>query len=119
MSGRDKYIRNDLDNDVRRILNVDSTIKGKGIEKIIIPSNIIDIFTRLEILLGLKLSGHSDTLTDASNLIDELYKRGEIQKNSNIEMLSTSYHKYIPTNVLVFISRYTYKYKPDYSYKYI
>ena len=47
--------------------------------KIIIPSNIIDIYTRLEILLGLKLSGHSDTLSEASFLMDELYKRGEIQ----------------------------------------
>ena len=49
--------------------------------KFIIPSNIIDIYTRLEVLLGLKLSGHTDTLTElsTSNLIDELYKRGEIQ----------------------------------------
>ena len=47
--------------------------------KIIIPNNIIDIYTRLEVLLGLKLSGHTDTFTEASNLIDELYKRGEIQ----------------------------------------
>ena len=53
-------------------------LQGEGF-KIIIPSNIIDIYTRLEILLGLKLSGHSDTLTEASNLIDELYKRGEIE----------------------------------------
>ena len=53
-------------------------LQGEGV-KIIIPSNIIDIYTRLEILLGLKLSGHTDTLTEASNLIDELYKRGEIQ----------------------------------------
>ena len=53
-------------------------LQGEGI-KIIIPSNIIDIYTRLEILLGLKLSGHTDTLTEASNLIDEIYKRGEIQ----------------------------------------
>ena len=44
-----------------------------------IPSNIIDIYTRLEILLGLKLSGHMHTLVEASNLIDELYKRGEIE----------------------------------------
>ena len=78
-TGRDKYIRNELDDDVRRILNLDTKLSGKGIEKIIIPSNIIDIYTRLEILLGLKLSGHSDTLTEASNLIDELYKRGDIQ----------------------------------------
>ena len=53
-------------------------LKGEGV-KIIIPSNIIDIYTRLEILLGLKLSGHNDTLTEASNLLDELYKLGEIQ----------------------------------------
>ena len=56
-------------------------LEGQGIEKIIIPSNTIDIYTRLEILLGLKLSRHTDTLTEASNLIDELYKRGEIQTN--------------------------------------
>ena len=53
-------------------------LEGQGL-KIIIPSSIIDIYTRLEILLGLKLSGHTDTLTEASNLIDELYNRGEIQ----------------------------------------
>ena len=58
--------------------NSDNDLEGDGL-KIIIPSNIIDIYTRLEILLGLKLSGHTDTLTEASNLIDELYKRGEIQ----------------------------------------
>ena len=40
--------------------------------KIIIPSNIVDIYTRLQILLGLKLSGHTDTLTEDRNLIDEL-----------------------------------------------
>ena len=53
---------------------------GRGV-KIITPSNIIEIYTRLEVVLGLKLSGHTDTLTEASNLIDELYKRGEIQNN--------------------------------------
>ena len=53
-------------------------LQAEGIKKII-PSNIIGIYTRLEILLGLKLSGHADTLTEASNLIDELYKRGEIR----------------------------------------
>ena len=79
MSGRDRFIKNDLDNDVRRILKLDKKLKGRGVEKIIIPSNIIDIYTRLEILLGLKLSGHTDTLSEASNLIDELYKQGEIQ----------------------------------------
>ena len=57
-SGRYKYSKTNL--------------KGHGIEKIIVPSNIIDIYTRSETLLGLKLSGHTDTLTEASNLIDEL-----------------------------------------------
>ena len=79
MSGRDRYIKNDLDNDVIRILNLDQQFKCRGVEKISIPSNIIDIYTRLEILLGSKLSGHTETLTEASNLIDELCKRGEIQ----------------------------------------
>ena len=54
-------------------------IQGRGIEKLNIPSNKIDIYTRLEVLLGLKLSGHTDTLTEASNLIDVLYKPAEIQ----------------------------------------
>ena len=53
-------------------------LQGERI-KIIIPSNIVDTYNRLEIKLGLKLCGHIDTLTEASNLIDELYKRGEIQ----------------------------------------
>ena len=53
-------------------------LEGQGV-KIIIPSNIIDIYTRLEVLLGLKSSGHTDTLTEASALIDQLYKLGETQ----------------------------------------
>ena len=56
-------------------------LEGEGVQKIIIPSNKIDIYTGLEVLLGLKLSGHSDTFTEASNLIDELHKQGEIQNN--------------------------------------
>ena len=86
MSGRDRYFKNDLNNDVRRILNLDTKLKGKVIEINNNPSNIIVIYTRLQILVGLKLSGHADTLTEASNLIDDLYKRGEIQnqqKNRN------------------------------------
>ena len=66
-----------------RNIKKEEPLAGEGIHKIIIPSNIIDIYTRLEILLGLKLSGHSDTLSEASNLIDELYKRGEIQNKQH------------------------------------
>ena len=78
-SGRDRYIKNDLDKEVRTISNLDTKLYGYGIERIIITSNLIDIYTRLEVLLGLQLSGHGDTLTEASSLIDELYKTGEIQ----------------------------------------
>ena len=61
------------------MLNLDSKHDGREIEKTITPSNKIDIYTRLETLLGLKLSGHTDTVTEASNLNHELYTRGEIQ----------------------------------------
>ena len=63
---------------VDKIEDASTDLQGKVV-KFIIPSEIIDIYTKLDILLGLKLSGHSNTLTEASNLIDELYKRGEIQ----------------------------------------
>ena len=53
-------------------------LQGQGLQKIIKPSNIIYIYTRLEVLLRLLLSGHTDALTEASNLIDELFKPGEI-----------------------------------------
>ena len=56
----------------------ENDLEGQRV-KIIIPTNIFDIYTRLEILLGLKLSGHTDTPTEASNLISEVYKRGEIE----------------------------------------
>ena len=56
-----------------------SDLQVEGIEKIKIPSNIIYLYTRLEILLGPKLSGQSDTLTEAINLIDELCKQGGTQ----------------------------------------
>ena len=46
-SGRDRYIENDFDNDVRKFLNLDTKLRGRGFEKIIIPSIIFDIYTRL------------------------------------------------------------------------
>ena len=82
-STRSKYIKNNLQNRVDRILNptlslpttsslptkslVTSSLpaseiedsddlEGSGVTKIIIPSNIVEIWTRLEVLLGLKLS---------------------------------------------------------------
>ena len=54
------------------------SVEGDGM-KIIFPSNIIDLYTTLETLLGIKLCGNTETLTDASNLINQLCKRGGIQ----------------------------------------
>ena len=45
----------------------------------IVPSIDFDIRTRFEIFFGLKQSAHTDTLTESSNLIDEINHRGEIQ----------------------------------------
>ena len=59
-------------------------LEGQGL-KIIITSNITDIYTRLEVLPRLKLSSHTDTLTEASNLIDELYKQKEIQNKQQYQ----------------------------------
>ena len=53
-------------------------LQGKRM-KIFISSKKIDIWNKLEILLGLNLSRHTDTLTETSNLIDELYKKGGIE----------------------------------------
>ena len=71
-----------LNKDIRNktfeeIIDDSDDLQGERVKNIV-PSNIIDIYTRLEILLGPKLSGHTDTLTEPSNLIDELYKREEI-----------------------------------------
>ena len=66
-------------------------LQGEGV-KVIIPSNIIDIYTRLETLLGLKLSGHGDTLTETSNLIDELYKRDEIENKQLYRNILIKFH---------------------------
>ena len=52
LTGRDRCIKYDLDNEVSRILNLDTKLKGRGVDKIIIPTNIIDIYTRREVLLG-------------------------------------------------------------------
>ena len=67
------------------IINNSDNLEGEGVEKFIIPSNIIDIYTRLEVILGKKLSGHTNTLTEAGNLNGEFYKRGEIQNERQYE----------------------------------
>ena len=89
-SKRTEFKKHDLTKPVDKILNThlallvdegeedSNVLEGEGM-KTIIPSNLIDNYTRLEVLVGLKLSSHIDTLTEVSNLIDELYKTGEIQ----------------------------------------
>ena len=47
---------------IENIEDVSENLHGEVV-KVIIPSNMIDIYTRLEILLEIKLSGHTDTLT--------------------------------------------------------
>ena len=79
LTGRDRYIKYDPDNDVSRILNLDTKLEVRGVEKIFIPSNIIDFYTRFEFLLGLKLSRHTNTLTEAIKLLDQLYKMGDLE----------------------------------------
>ena len=47
------------------IMDSSDDLQGEGV-KLIITSYINHTFTRLETLLGLILSGHTDTLTEAS-----------------------------------------------------
>ena len=54
-------------------------LQGQGNEKIFKPSNIINIWTKLEVLLGLKLTSNIDALTEASDLIDKSIKKDEMQ----------------------------------------
>ena len=86
----------DLPKKVAEIEEKSDNLHGDGL-KIIVPSNIIDICTKLETLLGLELSGHTDTLTKASNLIDEIYKRAEIQNEQQhrnaIDKISTHWRE--------------------------
>ena len=96
LSGRDRYIKNDLHNDVTKILNLVKKLRGKEVEKIIIPSNIIDIYTRLEVLLGLKLSGHTDTVTQACNIIDTLSINNNCTNNDKIIEIVTPLITIIP-----------------------
>ena len=49
-------------------------LKNQGVPIVIRLNNIDN--TRLEVLLGLKLPGHTDTLTEASYPIVGLYKKG-------------------------------------------
>ena len=46
----------------------------------------------LEIILSLNLSGHNDTLTEASNIIEELYKSVGIQNDGHYPNALDKFH---------------------------
>ena len=80
-SGRKTFLTKKIPKMIEVIQNrtfIEIDLEGQGV-KIMIPSNFIVIYIRLKILLGTKLSGLTETLIQASDLIDDLYKRGEIQ----------------------------------------
>ena len=79
-----KLVENIQNKTFAEIIDSSDDLQGEGF-KIILPSNIIDIYTGLEILLGPKLSVHTITLTEASNVIDELYKRDETQNGQHFQ----------------------------------
>ena len=75
--------------------------KAKELKKFIKPSNITNIYSKLELLLGLKFSGHTDKLTEVSDLTDEIYKRGEIQTESQYRNALNKFLIQILTNLNV------------------
>ena len=66
-------------------------LQGEGVKNFI-PSSIIDIYTRVEVLFGLKLFGNNDTLTEASILIAELYNRSEKQNEKQYRKALFNFH---------------------------
>ena len=77
-----------------------SELEAQGLKNVI-PSDIFEVYTRLEILLRIKLSGHSNTLTEAKNLFGELYKRGEIKNEQQYRKALNKFHIRILTNINV------------------
>ena len=65
--------------------------QGEGM-KIINPTKFFYKETRLEALLGLKLAGYTDILIKASNLIDDLYQRGEIENEEQPRNVLDSFY---------------------------
>ena len=53
--------------------------------------------------MGLKLSGHTDTLTGTSNLIGELHNRGELQNEQLFRNAFDKFHTFsmeLPSKIL-------------------
>ena len=61
------FAENVAKTEYQRIIDESDDLQNEGV-KTIIQSNILVVWIRLGVLLGLKLSGHTDTLTEASNL---------------------------------------------------
>ena len=94
---RRRYIEDNLKNRVDKLLNpylakpkIEIEEESSEIEdgpnvlenerkKNILPSNVIDIWTRFEVLLGLKLNEPTDILTEASNKVDEISRKPEVE----------------------------------------
>ena len=113
-------IKNDLRKRVYKIKNPPLTIpttdlQGEGV-KVIIPSKVTDIYTRLEILVGLKLSVHTNNLTGASNIIDDLCKRGEFQNDSQYRNAPNNFHIKILTIIFVLIRGNMFNYKSIFTF---
>ena len=66
-------------------------LQGQGM-KFIILSIFFDILTRLEGLLGLKLSDYTDNLTGASNIIDEIFKGAEIRNAQHYQNVLDNFY---------------------------
>ena len=85
-SKSNNFLSRDLHGKVAKIENgivneeENDGLHGEGMNTII-PSIIIDNYTWLGVLLGLKLSRHTDTLKKVGNFMGEVYKRGEIDND--------------------------------------
>ena len=89
-----KFIRSDLPKKTRKESEPqsESNLFQGGRKKIIIPSNVIDNWTTLKVLRGYLMGGHTDTLTEASNLIDQFYKKSEIQNELSNVIAPDKFH---------------------------
>ena len=74
-----KLVENIHNKTFDKIIDNSDDIQGGGIPTII-PSNKIDIYTTVEILLGLKLSCHTATLTEARNSIRRIIQKRRSSK---------------------------------------
>ena len=70
----------------------DNDLEGQRKEKLILPFNADDLYTRLDVLLRVKRAGHTNFRTESFNLIDEFYKRSEIQNEQEYRTALDNFH---------------------------